>query len=783
MKIEAIKIKSSKALWLFLIAAQLLILCVSGFLYSRREGVELEFTQDDLIYNNGDEGFYLDKSYAYSYIATPEITLPKGLYALKVQYERSRQVATTIEVCYSDEQYGYNASGKLVLSDANEVSTDFMVKYSDRPMQVRGRLTGDAADGDYILIRNAAIVPSAVGMRNFLFKIAAFFLIADLLVWLYFMKDRFSISADGLTAIKVVILLIALNSIPLMVDFIWRGPDLIFHLTRIEGLKEGLLSGMFPVKIQPNWLSGHGYAVSAFYGDVLLYIPALFRIFGVSIQASYQFYILLVNAITVLIAYGCFSKMGGHRTGLVCSIIYSLNIFRLYDVYGRAAVGEYTAMAFIPLVLYGFWCVYMLPEDSDRHRKSWIPICFGCTGIFLSHIITTEITAFFILITVIAFWKKTFRKANITVLLKAAAALVCINLWFLIPFLDYMAGGSYVINNTKAYTEYRLEDRGGFLAQFFMNDYSVLASSNRASNGTAGDLPCTVGLSAMSVLAVWIICCVGEKKRNKSEKAEEYFAVFIAVLSLLMTTCLFPYTWFVQKFPVLKLPVQSIQYLWRFFTVSSVALTYLLCIILRKEWLSRNKKKLFAGALVGISLWQGISYMGGVLNECSVYRIYQEGSLGGFDVVFGEYIPIDWTENFNLSRYMEAYVDDITYDAASLNVEEWHRENYAVSVSLTNNANQPAQIEVPLLLYKGYQAVADTGEKLQISPGESYRIAVSVPAGFSGNFIVRFSEPWYWRVCEVISFLALAGIVTHIVWAKRKLAAPDADRGCIKKTG
>lgn len=764
------KIKSSKLLWFFLIIAELLILCVSGFVYSRREGIELNFTQEDLIYNNGDAGFYLDKSYNYKYIATPEFMLPKGLYTLKVQYERSGALKTTIEVCYPDEQYEYSASGKLVLSDENYVSSDFRIKYSDRPIHVRGRLTGDAADGDYILIRSLSILPSAADMRNFLFKIALFFIIADLLVFLYFMKDKFNISADALVAIKVIVLLIIFSSIPLMVDFIWSGHDLKFHLTRIEGLKEGLLAGMFPVKIQPNWLDGHGYAVSVFYGDALLYIPALLRIFGVSIQASYQFYILLINALTVLIAYYCFSKMGGSRTGLVCSAIYTLNIFRLYDVYGRAAVGEYTAMAFIPLVLYGFWCVYMLSEASDEHRKSWLPICFGCTGIFLSHMITTEMTAFFVLITVIVFWRKTFRKENFVVLIKAAAAIVCLNLWFLLPFLDYMMSGGYVINNTMTYTEYKLEDRGGFLAQFFMTDYSALAASNKAGSGSANDLPCTVGLSAMAVLAVWLIFCVGEKKRNKSEKAEEYFAVFIAILSLLMTTCLFPYTWFVQKLPVLKLPVQSIQYSWRFFTISGAALVYLLCIILRKEWLDNNKKKLLAGVLVGISLWQSVSYMSAVLNECSAYRIYHEGSLDSFDVVFGEYIPMDRTEKFNLNRYMDAYADDLTYDAASLSVEEWHREDYAVSVSLTNNSGQTAQLEVPLLLYKGYKAAADTGEKLQISPGESYRISVAVPAGFSGSFKVSFSEPWYWRVCEVISLLTFAGLIAYIVYAKRKSA-------------
>ena len=34
--------------------------------------------------------------------------------------------------------------------------------------------------------------------------------------------------------------------------------DLQFHLSRIEGVKEGLLSGQFPVMMQSVWMSGKG---------------------------------------------------------------------------------------------------------------------------------------------------------------------------------------------------------------------------------------------------------------------------------------------------------------------------------------------------------------------------------------------------------------------------------------------------------------------------------------------------------------------------------------------
>lgn len=758
-----LKIKNSKILWLCLIALQLLILCAAGLIYSGREKTELYYSQDDLLCSNGDAGFYLDYSCDYSYISTPEIVLPKGMYTLNAEYECSRgDIGTKMDIQYSDKEYDSDVSGFISIGKSSSVSCDFKVKYGNRPFIVRGRLSGDAKDGDYILIRNISITTAASSLYNFLFNIFVFFCIADVLAALYIFfakREKTGIDEETLFNMKALLLLIILSSIPLMVNFIWsNAADLKFHLTRIEGLRQGLQNGTFPVKIQPYWLGGHGYAVSVFYGDILLYIPAILRIFGVSVQAAYQFYVLFINAATVFIAYYCFAGMGGKKTGLICTIIYTLNIFRLYDIYSRAAVGEYTAIVFMPLVLYGLWRVYMLPEGSKEHDRSWITITAGCTGIFLSHMISTEMTAFFVILTVVVFWKKTIRKKNMLVLLKSVAAILLLNLWFLVPFLDYMLSGTYVINNLDAYREYKLEEKGSFIAQLFMNAYSPIGSTKRAEMGAAQDMPRTVGAAAMAALAVWFVFCAGRKERSKEEKREEHFAVFVCILSLLMTTTLFPYTWIVDKLPFLMLPVKSIQYSWRFLVISGLLLSYLLCIILRKKWLESNKKKILAGTLVCLSLWQSLSFMSSVLNESDTYRIYQAGGLNTFDVVFGEYIPLDWDESFGLGGYMKAYVNDLTYNPSEAAVSGWHRDKDKVAVSLRNISDKDIQVEVPLLLYKGYHAYDDAGQELAVIPGESYRISVSVPAGFDGSFRVGFKEPWYWRVCEIVSFITLIGI-------------------------
>ena len=53
-------------------------------------------------------------------------------------------------------------------------------------------------------------------------------------------------------------------SIPYLYDGMVSGADLTYHLHRIEGVKDGLLTGQFPVRLEPRWVFDHGYANGIF---------------------------------------------------------------------------------------------------------------------------------------------------------------------------------------------------------------------------------------------------------------------------------------------------------------------------------------------------------------------------------------------------------------------------------------------------------------------------------------------------------------------------------------
>lgn len=448
------KISNRKKIWCGILTAELLLMLLYGLKFvggGQTGGINL--TQDELFYDTDESGFYLDTSFENKYIKTPDFTLSKGWYRLEAEMECAG--GNVLEICYQDKANWHNMSGDIFIADSKVVSYDFEVKYGDWPLQVRGKLSDSALDGDYILIRNLKIAPAPFAVRYYLFRLLLILAVADFLFLFYMLRDKFRISRETGDHLKILVLLIIVSSVPLMVNYVF-SQDLLFCLTRIEAIKQGLQNGKFPVKIQPYWLNGHGYAVSVFCGDLFLYVPAVLRLLGMSLQVSYQIYVLFVNIATVFVSYFCFSKMSSGWIGVFCTIVYSLNRYRLARIYTIGVVDEYTAMIFLPLVLYGMWRIYMLPEDEEAHGKSWLTLAIGCTGVFMCHIISAGITVLFLIIAALVLWKKTFRKKTFRALLKAAAATGLLSLWFLVPFLDYMCTGSYLMNSSELYQSCRM---------------------------------------------------------------------------------------------------------------------------------------------------------------------------------------------------------------------------------------------------------------------------------------------------------------------------------------
>ena len=178
-------------------------------------------------------------------------------------------------------------------------------------------------------------------------------------------------------------LAICLSCFGLLNETIPGGHDLIFHLSRIEAISKGLQFGEFPVRIYPDYFYGYGYANGIMYPDLFLYPAALLCLVGVDVILAYKIMILVYTALTAIFIYRALIKITHHewasRLGM---LLYTVSLYRIVDVWTRAALGEVLAFMFIPFILLGIYYIFF-----DDERK-WYELTIGFSGVFLSHLLS-----------------------------------------------------------------------------------------------------------------------------------------------------------------------------------------------------------------------------------------------------------------------------------------------------------------------------------------------------------------------------------------------------------
>lgn len=555
------------------------------------------------------------------------------------------------------------------------------------------------------------------------------------------------------------VLLLFFVSIPLFAGFL-DGNDTRFHLMRIEGITEGLRMGQFPVKIQPAWYEGYGYGCSVFYGDLFLYIPAFLHLAGVSLQGSYQFYIFLVQAVTITVsAYSFYRIFENRYIAVFGTTLYTLSIYRLKNVFARGAVGEYTAMVFLPLLAYAL--VLLLKKDSEKKelRKGTLLLAFSMTGILQSHLLSAEMVCIMLALLCVIYLRRILKAEVFGAFVKAVCLAAALNLGFLIPFVDYMVTGKFNVNaiNGGWRVEQNIQECGAGLLQLAGIFYR--ADSKVPTQEMGG-----IGLGLLAAVAVFMIFLFLLKKEEKNSFCWRLARIscIIAVLSVFMSTRYFPWEALRKSNVLIRYLVVNLQFPWRFCTVASIALTVLWCCLLKlmaSVWSVRGALTA-AGAAVTVSLITAGYFAGDTLRVGQSFRaVFAEG----IDTMVEsgeEYLPVN-----TISR---DFSEENLYVGEGIAVLKTERTGIRLKITCVNESKQEQALEVPLLYYKGYAASGKdsdgTEKKLPVGSGNNQVVRIHVPAGFDGMITVDFKEPLYWRIAEAISLMAAALTILLGIW-------------------
>ncbi len=464
-----------------------------------------------------------------------------------------------------------------------------------------------------------------------------------------------------------------------------NGHDVIYHLLRIEALKTGISEDLPFLRINMLFLGGEGYASSLFYPDTLLYIPALLRLAGISINSSYHLFVALTLILGFVTSYFSMKYISKDRyASMITAVIFTLAQYHLGDVYTRSAVGEFTALIFIPLVIAGLW-----DFAYEGMTRPWL-LTIGMTGVILCHTLSTlfclGLCSFFLIISIRKIIDRPILLLKLALTGLTALALTA---FYWISMLEQMGSASFKYTKVS----FDLDYEKLLLTEVFKNSYS--------SMGIAIFLP---------LLFAFFI------RHNDRQIRFADINLFLGLIFTLSATGFFPWKRFAGR-------LSFIQFPWRLFIIAFPLLAFSAGLY-AKEFVSENGKGSSLIKKSGLIAVLALMTVSAVSN----YSVNDEGYYSYSDDYFdhapytAEIIGGEWLPTTVDNRLKLVYDADMAYtvDGEGIEVE---RDRNSLSVDLSGIEGD--YIDVPFVYYKGYAAEDENAVPLKVDGnGENGRVRV-----------------------------------------------------------
>lgn len=386
----------------------------------------------------------------------------------------------------------------------------------------------------------------------------------------------------------IIIVIGVILSIPMCNIEIRDTHDGALHLLRIIGTNDTLQIGQIPPLINQNYCMGLGYSMNLFYPPLVTYIPLLIKLIVPTFSIALKVFAGLAIIFSGITMYKFVYTVTNKRSiALFASIFYLIAPYKLANVYKRFAIGEFTALAFLPIVFMGLYNLFN--QDGKKHYY----IAIGAIGLMLSHTVTTLYTAIFCIIYILFNISKLKDKTIIKKCVINVIFILLVSMLFWAPLLEASKSATYAILNDDS-----MRTTPEYTAQNVIN-FSQLFTDKQEKNGTTF----LIGIPTLIAIALTIFTY---KKVDKKYKEFYIIAFLFSLISILMCTKFFP--WIVMPNIICKL-----QYPWRmvgFFNffisfICGVNLYIILKTILKKD----NIRLIISIILVLIMVIDSISIM------------------------------------------------------------------------------------------------------------------------------------------------------------------------------
>ncbi|MBQ6520838.1 MAG: hypothetical protein IJI14_19200 [Anaerolineaceae bacterium] len=732
-----------------LILAQIVILA-AAFVWMRRgvrkiTPIELsisDWTCQYSIYQDGAfsvEGDIQNSGEEITFLYGPGIPLKKGTYASLIEYEaefdQSCMASGTNAVTILNDPADFiKASPGRLSSSKNSVIYRFEVPENVQKFNLNISYNGKG----FFRIKNISLQQTGTYYR----RTAATIFFLCVFVDALYLFSGLPVSAKKKAALILGIGLAA--SIPLFFRRVGElnTSDMQFHLIRIDVLANAIRDRQFPPRISTLWMDGYGFPASIYYNDILLLFPALLRLLGYDLVISMKAYLLCMNIITAAISVWAFTAIFGNRkTGILCAVSYVLAPFRLGDIYAQAAVGEFSAMAFLPLAAYGVVKMYTEdPSDLKKYIHYGLVLALGISGVAASHTLSLVLTVFFMALVFLFQLRKSLRKNTLLLWMGTAILSLLLNACFLVPFADYYFNVDTLIRENAAVG-------GAAMMQYHGISLGRLLSFFPDAFDPVGYRVLTPGLVLTAAF------CLGVYQIVKIRNARLKIYLILSAIALILSMDCFPWN-FLEAHTFFGRTLAMIQYPYRFMILADL----LLCLVLGELCC------VYADSSTGVlekarkcALFLNVLYLIVFVNNFSTgvpaeYK-YETASLDTF-LTSLHYLPV----GASTDRY--AYKNSINSDNAE-KAFVVSQKTHTTEIHVESSSG--GTVEVPVLNYRYYHVYDMDGNEYEVRNGTNCRISFDLPAGFNGNLKIEFQQPWFWQaafILSLISFVLLFSVFT-----------------------
>lgn len=348
------------------------------------------------------------------------------------------------------------------------------------------------------------------------------------------------------------------------------------HIARTFLLEKTLASGQIPAVWSDTVNYNYGYPLFHFYAPLAYYLAFAFKIFS----STYLFAVKAVFVFSIFIgAFGMitFLKKYGFWVSLLGAAAFTFLPYKAVDIYVRGALAELLAFNLLP------W-LFLIWRDLKSNTRS-IAITSVVSSFFvLSHNLIPFITAPFLIVWVLYHQRKRLKTVIITGLLT-----LTLTAFYIVPLVTER---NFVrADEIARTTDYRLH---------FIEPWQIWNSTwgfGGSAPGVEDGMSFKLG-KLHAILAALGLIFVFLAKRGRSLALYAGFALLSAIF---LTT---PYS---KPLWDIVVPLQIVQFPWRFLTIAGFAIS-ILCAFSVSLFKSHLLKLLFSLGTITFFLFLNLKY-------------------------------------------------------------------------------------------------------------------------------------------------------------------------------